>query len=192
MQRGIALQATLALFATQGDKDLLTSLRTMGKTDFFTKEIDEALLAGTCDIAIHAAKDLPDPLPKGLSLISLTESIDARDALVIRSGYMTKQAPIVGVSSERREKMVLEVWPNAICKDIRGTIGRRLDLLDKGQYDAVVIAEAALIRLGHTARQRIFLQGETAKNQGRLALLCRNEDKEKFSALFSVLAEVSL
>lgn len=189
-KRGLFLQATLHLFSTTGDKDLLTSLRDMGKTDFFTKEIDEGLLAKTFDIAIHSAKDLPDPLPQGLSLVGMTESIDPRDSLVIRPGYTLKPNPIVGVSSERRETAVRQVWRDAVFRDIRGTIPGRLSLLDSGEYDAIVIAEAALIRLGLTERRRLFLPGETAQNQGRLALVSRSEDVEKFSSLFQCTDEV--
>lgn len=190
LKRGIAVQSTVHTFSTTGDKDLLTSLRDLGKTDFFTKEIDDALLAKQFDLAIHAAKDLPETLPKGLSLLYMTDSIDPRDALVIKPGYVAKQNPVVGVSSERREKMVTRVWRDAVFKDIRGTVPHRLSLLDKGEYDAVVVAEAALLRLGLEGRQRIYLPGETAEHQGRLALLCRTEELDSFTRILKLPSEV--
>lgn len=175
---------------TVGDKDLLTSLLDLGKTDFFTKELDEALLQGEIDIALHSAKDLPDPLPEGLVCIHMTESIDPRDALVLRDGYEIGKKPVVGVSSPRRVDTVKRVWRDAVCKDIRGTIERRLFLLDSKEYDAVVVAEAALIRLGLTGRRRMYLPGETAEHQGRLAIVCRSSEAGFYKEFFDEQQQV--
>lgn len=171
---------------TSGDKDQSTSLRTLGKTDFFTKEVDALVLDGTCRIAIHSAKDLPDPLPAGLSLIALTQGADPSDSLVFRTGETFPAHGTVGASCARRENNVHALYPEARCADIRGTIEKRLEQLDAGCFDGAVIAEAALIRLGLTHRRRIPLPGETAPLQGQLAIMARADDRE-MQRLFSPL-----
>ncbi|HEY5259173.1 MAG TPA: hydroxymethylbilane synthase [Rhabdochlamydiaceae bacterium] len=171
---------------TTGDKDQKTSLRTLGKTDFFTKEVDALVLDGTCRIAIHSAKDLPDPLPKGLAMIALTRGVDPSDVLVFRDGETLPPQGIVGTSCERRENNVRALYPKAQCADIRGAIEKRLAQLDAGRFDAVVMAEAALLRLGLTHRTRIPLPGESAPLQGQLAIVARKDDGE-MERLFSCL-----
>ena len=138
---------------TIGDKDQKTSLRSLDKTDFFTKEVDSLLLSGECRVAIHSAKDLPSPLPAGLSIIAITRGVDPSDALVLK-GNITLETlphnPIIATSSIRREEAVKELIPDASFIDIRGTIQQRLQKLEEGVAHGVVIAEAALIRLGLT------------------------------------------
>ncbi len=166
---------------TQGDKDLTTSLRKMEKTDFFTREIDQMLLDGKCRIAIHSAKDLPDPIAKGLKIIAITEGVDARDCLVFREGESLEQLPKgarIGTSSIRREKAIRDLRLDLQCVDIRGNIQTRLELLDNKTVDGLVMAEAALIRLGLTWRNRILLPWETAPLQGKLAIAAREDDLE--------------
>lgn len=166
---------------TTGDRDLATSLRTLDKTDFFTKEIDRLQLEGVCQIAIHSAKDLPDPLPKGLELAALTKGVDPSDVLVLRQGEALESLPFgakVGTSSVRREENVKALRCDLECVDIRGDILRRLELLDTGAVDALVMAEAALIRLNLTERNRITLSGIAAPLQGQLAVVVRAGDKE--------------
>ncbi len=171
---------------TAGDKDQTTSLRTFGKTDFFTKEVDALVLNGTCRIAIHSAKDLPDPLPRGLSLIALTRGVDPQDSLLVREGETFPANGTVGTSCERRENNLRALYPQARCVDIRGTIEKRLEQLDAGLFDAVVVAEAALIRLGLTHRCRIPLPGKAAPLQGQLAIVACADDME-MQRLFSPL-----
>lgn len=161
---------------TTGDLDRTTTLRTLGKTDFFTKELDEMLLAHHIRIAIHSAKDLPDPLRKGLFVACLTKGQDSRDSLVFFKPL--PEAPCIGTSSERREGCVRELYPKATFIDLRGTIHERLHLLETGLADGVVIAEAALIRLQLTHLPRVFLPGDTAENQGKLAIVIREDDEE--------------
>jgi hydroxymethylbilane synthase len=166
---------------TTGDKDLTTSLRTLDKTNFFTKEIDALQLAGKCRISIHSAKDLPDPLPSGLMLIALTRGQDSSDALVLRENetlLSLKKNAAIGTSSERREQAIRALREDFICVDIRGSIDKRLSLLDAQAVDGVVVAEAALIRLQLTHRNRIRLPGSTAPLQGKLAVLARSDDAE--------------
>jgi hydroxymethylbilane synthase len=165
---------------TTGDKDQITSLRTLDKTDFFTKEVDEMLLQNKCRIGIHSAKDLPEPLTKGLVIVALTRGIDPSDVLVFRRNEQLSSLPKgakIGTSSERREKTIRELRPDLICVDIRGNIQKRLELLDSGAFDGVVMAEAALRRLG-IHRERLFLPGPSAPLQGRLAVIAREGDVE--------------
>lgn len=159
---------------TKGDKDLATSLRDLDKTNFFTQEIDALQLRGECRISVHSAKDLPDPLASGLELIALTKGVDPSDSLVLRQGFSLQDLPYgakVGTSSRRREQSIKELRSDLICTDIRGDVCKRLCLLDQGAIDALVVAEAALIRLGLEKRNRILLKGEGAPLQGQLAVV---------------------
>ncbi len=179
---------------TTGDLDQTTSLRNLGKTDFFTRELDQMLLGGVVQIAIHSAKDLPEPLAEGLAIAAITRGVDPRDSLVLREGQTIEGLPpgaVIATSSERREEIVKGVRPDLKYIDIRGTIEERLKVLERGGADGVVIAEAALIRLKLTHLNRIFLPGSTAPLQGKLAILTRLEDAEMRS-LFGVLQRDSL
>ncbi len=168
---------------TVGDKDRKTSLRTLEKSNFFTKELDEMVLSGAVRVAIHSAKDLPEPLPDGLSLVAITKGIDSRDSLVLKQGAELRSKMTVATSSERREDLVRQICPDAQFTDLRGTIGERLQLLESGAVDGVVVAEAALIRLRLTHLNRIILFGEVAPLQGKLAIIAATEDCE-MRALF--------
>lgn len=169
------------LIKTTGDNDLKTSLVTLERSDFFTRQIDELLLGGGCRISIHSAKDLPDPLPCGLMRVALTRGVDPRDALVFRVGHTLSDVPIggrIGTSSKRREEVIKAVREDLVCADIRGVIQYRLAQLDRGSYDGVVIAEAAIVRLHLQARSRLLLTGPTPALQGKLAVLAREGDEE--------------
>jgi hydroxymethylbilane synthase len=162
------------LVKTRGDLDQKTSLRDLDRTDFFTREIDEMVLEGRCDLGLHSAKDLPEPLPAGLICALMTRGVDPRDALVFRD-----QIPVggtVATSSARRESAVKRWRPDVRVVDIRGNVNERLAQLDAGIIDGLVVAEAALIRLGLTDRPRIYLEGEVAANQGRLAAVIRRDN----------------
>lgn len=166
---------------TTGDKDRSTQLRDLGKTDFFTKEIDQALTQGAIRIAIHSAKDLAEPLPQGLEIVAITAGQDPRDMLL---GHLFPGAR-VGVSSKRREDVIKALEKESVMIQVRGTIEERIALLDSGHIDALVVPEAALIRL-KIDRPRTPLPGETAPLQGQLAIVAREGDgemKELFAPL---------
>jgi hydroxymethylbilane synthase len=148
----------------------------LGKTDFFTREVDKLVLEGLVRVGIHSAKDLPDPMPEGLCVAALTRCIDSRDALVFRERL--PQGALIATSSERREHAALCLRSDFRFKDLRGTIGERLGQLERGEVDGVIVAEAALIRLGLSYLTRVYLPGETADGQGRLAVVCRSSDLE--------------
>ncbi|OGN64477.1 MAG: hydroxymethylbilane synthase [Chlamydiae bacterium RIFCSPHIGHO2_12_FULL_49_9] len=159
---------------TTGDLDQKTSLRALDKTDFFTRELDQMLLKKEARIAIHSAKDLPDPILDGLEIVAITEGVDPRDSLVFKS---LSDKAIIATSSARREEAVKRLGGDFRFVDIRGTIEERLKKLE-GEIDGVVVAEAALVRLKLTHLNRIFLQGETAPMQGKLAVVARQKDEE--------------
>lgn len=175
---------------SHGDKDLSTSLRMLDKTDFFTKEIDEMLLNDQCRIAIHSAKDLPEPLPKGLKIVALTLGLDPSDALVLRQGETLESLPsgaVIATSSVRREEAVRKLRGDLKFIDLRGTIEQRIGKLKAHEADGVVVAEAALIRLNLCYLNRMIIPGETVPNQGRLAILAREDDMD-MEKLFSYIA----
>ena len=195
------IQFSCNFIETTGDKDRQTSLRTLDKTDFFTKEIDTMLLSGTCRIGIHSAKDLPAPLPKGLAIAALTKGLDPSDSLVLKPGVNLSNIPkiaLIATSSVRREDAVRQLIPHALFKDIRGTIWERLQFLtqetaaQKNKIDGVVIAEAALIRLRLTHLNRLKLPGDTTPLQGQLAIVIRDDDKEMFSLFSCIDSRISI
>ena len=179
--QGDAIEFRTFFVESTGDLDQRTSLRALGKTDFFTKEVDELLLTERCRIAIHSAKDLPDPLPAGLQIVALTQGLDPSDALVLRDNVTIdslSSGAVIATSSERREAAIKILRNDLKFIDLRGTIHQRLDKLHSGAADGVVIAEAALIRLGLTHLNRVRLPGETTPLQGQLAIVARAGDAE--------------
>ena len=166
---------------TPGDRDLTTDLR-VSPGDFFTRDLDDALRGGSIDIAVHSAKDLPDPVPAGLDWFWLPWREEPRDAWILPPGKTwadLPDAPVVGVSSERRETFCRHRFPNAVMKPIRGSIPSRLEQLDAGGYDAILMAGAALNRLGMGGRISEWVPlSELAvpAGQGYLAVTFRQND----------------
>lgn len=173
-----AVDFEITLVDTTGDIDQKTSLVNLDKTNFFTKEVDDLVLQGVCDVGIHSAKDLPDPLPEGLDVYAITKGVDPSDALVLRKGdtfHSLKIGAKVGTSSLRRMEMLKKCREDLIAVDIRGDIYKRLKLLEDQKVDALIMAEAALIRLDLVHLNRVFLEGEVAPLQGRLAIVGRSD-----------------
>ncbi len=162
---------------TTGDKDLKTSLRTLEKTDFFTREIDDLQLQGQFRLSIHSAKDLPEPLRTGLAIIALTKGVDSSDSLLYNVDPLPYGATI-GTSSQRREENLRQWRSDIRCVDVRGNIDQRIALVDEGKLDGLVVAEAALLRLGLTHRRRMKLDGAIAAHQGQLAIIALVDDHE--------------
>ncbi len=154
---------------SRGDQDLKTALRTMEKTDFFTREVDALVLEGMCDLSVHSAKDLPETLPEGLEVVEITEGVDRSDSLVIEGEL--KPGMVVATSTKRREENVHRLCGDVTFVAIRGTVEERVAKWERGEFDALVVAEAAIIRLGLTHLPRITLPGEVAPLQGQLALV---------------------
>jgi len=174
---------------TTGDKDKITPLDKVEDADFFTREIDNALLAGEIDIAVHSSKDLADILPTGLAVIFETESLSPYDALVSRDNLKLKDLARdtrVGVSSQRRKELLKNLRGDLLLTDIRGNIEERLALIDKRKIDALVVAYAALIRLGLEEKAAEIFSLDVFPvhpKQGRLALVVRADDNDTISLL---------
>jgi len=155
--------------------------------DIFTRELDEALLNGKADIAIHSAKDLPVHLHPGLEVIALYEAFDKTDALVSREHLSLKDLPAgskVGTSSPLRKKELLQVRPDLQIVGIRGCIEERVQQVKTGQIDAVIVATCALKRLGMEDEITEILPFSTHPMQGRLAITAK-KGNEQLKAIFS-------
>ena len=172
---------------TMGDKDKITPLDKVEIPDFFTREIDNALLSGEIDLAVHSSKDLAERLTDGLAVIFETESLSPYDALVSRENLKLKellQGSRIGVSSQRRKEQIRRLRTDLTMVDIRGNIKERVCLIDEGKVDAVVVAHAALIRLGLEARLAEVFSLDffpTHPKQGKLAVVSRENDKDIIS-----------
>ncbi len=169
---------------TRGDKDKTTPLDSVENGDFFTHEIEQALLAGEIDVAVHSAKDLEENIPEELVTAAVTASISRFDCLVSGGGQTFCTLPgqaIVGTSSKTRKDGVLGYRNDLVVRDIRGDIDERLELLDEGDYDAVIVAQAALMRLGYYERMTgviPFSIIEPNPLQGSLAVQVHRERKD--------------
>lgn len=164
-----------------GDRHKEVSLMDEGLAqDFFTRELDEALLEGRADIAVHSAKDLPNPLPDGIELLALTEGKDPSDSLVAHDGLTLATLPAgskVGTSSAQRKEELLKVRPDLVVVPIRGTIEERIAQVDSGAVDALIVATCALDRLGLSHRATERLPFKTHPLQGKLAVTGRHYGK---------------
>jgi hydroxymethylbilane synthase len=143
--------AALVLIRTSGDQDRQTPLRLLGGKGVFTKEIETALLENRIDLAVHSMKDLPTTLPDGLVIGAVGRREDVRDALISRGGLALSALPSgarVGTSSLRRQAQLRNRRPDLQMADVRGNVDTRLAKVDRGEYDAVMLAKAGLDRLG--------------------------------------------
>jgi uroporphyrinogen III methyltransferase / synthase len=165
---------------TPGDRDQAAALGTSGvPDDFFTRDLDDALRRGEVDLVIHSAKDLPQNLAEGIATAALLRARDIRDALVLRRGMATDQPPHnIGTSSPRREEEIRRLFPRSKTRPIRGTIGQRIEKLDRGEYDAIIVAACALKRLGLEDRISEYLPYDPVPQQGRLAITIRSDGKD--------------
>jgi len=168
----------IEIIHTTGDKIVDVALSKVGTKGLFTKEIEEALLAGTIDLAVHSLKDMPTDLPHGLTLAATPIREDPRDALI---GYGLTELPPgakVGTSSLRRAAQLRAMRQDLNLQDIRGNVDTRLRKLDEGQYDAIVLAAAGLLRLGWADRITEYLDPGVmcpAPGQGALAIETRDD-----------------
>ena len=169
---------------TQGDRILDAPLAKIGGKGLFTKELETAMLAGEIDIAVHSLKDMPTEVPEGLVITAITERYDPGDA-VISPRYQTLAAlppgAKVGTSSLRRRAQLLAARPDLTLFDLRGNVNTRLEKLDAGEYDAIILAAAGLKRLGFGDRITEVLPRALclpAVGQGALAIEARRDDHE--------------
>ena len=169
---------------TKGDRILDAPLAKIGGKGLFTKELETAMLAGEIDIAVHSLKDMPTEVPEGLVITAITERYDPGDA-VVSPRYQTLAAlppgARVGTSSLRRRAQLLAARPDLTLFDLRGNVNTRLEKLDTGEYDAVILAVAGLKRLGFGDRITEVLPRALclpAVGQGALAIEARRGDHE--------------
>lgn len=169
--------------STQGDKILDTPLAKIGGKGLFVKELESRMLEGDADIAVHSMKDVPVELPEGLHLSVIMQREDPRDAFV-SPGYAAfddlPEGARVGTSSLRRECQLRDRRPDLNIIPLRGNVNTRLRKLDDGEYDAVILASAGLLRLGFAERIRSAIEPEDslpAIGQGAIGIECRSDDQ---------------
>jgi len=184
---------------TSGDRLAEATLTQIGGKRLFVKEIEDALLAGEVDIAVHSSKDMPAVLPEGLVIAGVLPREDARDAVVLPGGAAAMSFeqlvsylganPRIGTSSVRRTAQLARLFPGATFQAIRGNLGTRLRKLDEGQYDAIVLAAAGLIRLDNRLRISSVLPIAAcvpAPGQGIIAVEIRADDRAAADAVRAI------
>ena len=176
------METELVIIRTSGDRFVDRSLSEIGGKGLFVKEIEEALLGETADLAVHSAKDLPGQLPKGLCISAFPIRADPRDALVSRDGLGLSELPEgarIGTSSARRREQLLVNRQDIFIEPLRGNVGTRLSKLVEGQYDALVLACAGLDRLSLSDKITERISPDLilpAAGQGSLAIETREDD----------------
>ena len=178
------IEIKIEIIKTTGDVKS-DPLSVIGGKGVFTKELEDALLDGRIDMAVHSLKDLPTILPDRLSISAICEREDARDALVLRAGSegslaTLREGAVVGTSSQRRLAQLKALRRDVIVNDLRGNVDTRIRKLDEGQYDAVILASAGLLRLGLQDRisARIpITEMLPAVGQGAIAIETRSDDE---------------
>ncbi|MCG7563930.1 hydroxymethylbilane synthase [Pseudoalteromonas sp. McH1-42] len=178
------LTVELVPMSTKGDKILDTPLAKIGGKGLFVKELEQAMLEGRADIAVHSMKDVPVDFPDGLELHTICEREDPRDAFVSNRYKSLSELPagaVVGTSSLRRQCQIRAQRPDLVIKDLRGNVNTRLAKLDAGEFDAIILAAAGLIRLEMAERIASFVSVEDslpANGQGAVGIECRSDDAQ--------------
>jgi hydroxymethylbilane synthase len=173
---------TLRKIQTSGDKILDVPLAKIGGKGLFVKEIEEALLAGEIDLAVHSMKDVPAEMPAGLDIVCVPSREDARDALISRDGRRFKDLPpgaVIGTASLRRQAQLLSLRPDLRISMLRGNLDTRLRKLKEGDFDAIVLAAAGLHRLAWAGEITEYLDpivSLPAIGQGALGIQGRGDD----------------
>lgn len=178
------IEVELVTMTTQGDKILDTPLAKIGGKGLFVKELEVGMLQGDADIAVHSMKDVPMHLPEGLHLSVIMERENPTDAFVSNKFDKLEDLPLnakVGTCSMRRQTQLKENRPDIEILDLRGNVNTRLTKLDNGDYDAIILASAGLIRLGFEDRIKHNIDTENslpAIGQGAVGIECREDDPE--------------
>jgi hydroxymethylbilane synthase len=178
------LKTELVKMVTRGDKILDSPLAKVGGKGLFVKELEQGMLEGTADIAVHSMKDVPVEFPEGLHLAVILNREDPTDAFVSNQYHSLSDLPSnarIGTSSLRRTCQIKEKFPNAEILSLRGNVNTRLAKLDAGEYDAIILASAGLKRLGFADRIAAQLTPEEslpAMGQGAIGIECRVDDAE--------------
>jgi len=190
--RARGIEVEIAVIRTSGDRLAQAALADFGGKALFVKEIEDALLEGRVDLAVHSLKDVPGRLPAGLCLAAFPPRADAADALVTRDGRTLAELPAgaaVGTSSLRRQVLLHARRPDVRGEPIRGNVDTRLRKLEDGQYDALILAAAGLARLGLDlpgARRLAVEEFMPAVGQGTIAVEARAADRDTLAILSAV------
>jgi hydroxymethylbilane synthase len=183
------MESEIIIIKTTGDKLQQSSLSQIGGKGIFIKELEEALLEESIDIAVHSVKDIPTQVPSGLSFPAICRREDVRDCLVSGNGSTLanlRQSARVGTGSLRRQAQLRHARPDLDVRDLRGNVDTRLRKVEAGEYDAVMLAKAGLDRLGWAHRISETLSPDVcmpAVGQGALGIECRASDAEISDAL---------
>src|SRR6188768_3875228 len=193
LQAAAGTACEIVVIKTSGDRLAEASLSEIGGKRLFVKEIEDALLEGHVDLAVHSSKDMPVSLPEGLAIGAVLPREDARDAVVLKAGLVGTDSqtvdsltrllgrePRIGTSSVRRIAQLSRLWPSARFAPIRGNLNTRLRKLDTGEYDALVLASAGLLRLRQGDRITASLPIDAcvpAPGQGIIAVEIRTDDE---------------
>jgi len=183
------LKCRIEIITTTGDRFQSGPLKEVGNKGLFTKEIEEALLDGRVDLAVHSLKDVPTLVPDGLAIVSTPEREDPRDAMV---GLKLADVPVggkIGTGSLRRMAQLSTARPDVLVQPVRGNVDTRLRKLDEGQFDAIVLAAAGLRRLGWADRIAEYLSPDVmcpAVGQGSLAFETRDDGGAAMAACRSM------
>ena len=184
-ERGHSVE--LVLITTSGDKILDVPLAKVGGKGLFVKEIEEGLLKGDIDLAVHSLKDVPMVLPKGLTLGAITQREEPYDVLISRDGFTLETLPSgsrVGTSSLRRMVQIKRKRPDLVVENLRGNVDTRIRKLDDGLYDAIVLAYAGVKRMGFEGRiSQVLTDFIPAVGQGSLAIEVREKDEDVLDAI---------
>ena len=192
LQHNKDLDVQLVAMTTRGDVLLDTPLAKVGGKGLFVKELEVAMLENRADIAVHSMKDVPMEFPPGLGLAVICEREDPLDAFVSNQYTALEQLPdgaVVGTSSLRRQCQIRAKFPALKIKDLRGNVNTRLGKLDNGDYDAIILASAGLLRLGMEDRIASRLPAELclpAGGQGAVGIECRDQDQATLDLLDSL------
>jgi hydroxymethylbilane synthase len=175
------MEAEIVIIKTSGDKIQQAPLTQIGGKGIFIKELEEALLEETIDLAVHSVKDVPTDIPSRLMFPAVCRRDDVRDCLVGSTLANLRQGARVGTSSLRRQAQLKHLRPDLDLRDLRGNVDTRLRKVESGEYEAVMVAKAGLDRLGLSQRISDVLSPEVcmpAVGQGAIAVQCRLKDTE--------------
>lgn len=187
----LGVQPEVRIISTQGDRVTDRPLRELEGRGYFTKEIEEALLNRSIDVAVHSFKDMPSRVPDGLAVAAVSEREDPADLLVVRpdsyeefaGDIPVRSGAIVGTSAVRREAQLRALRPDVQNKDLRGNVPTRVTKLERGDYDAIFLASAGVRRLGLDLSKFVVVRLDPARfvpspGQGALAIQMRENDPQ--------------
>lgn len=183
------ISAEIMIVKTSGDRFQQAPVGQLGVKGVFIKELEDALLENRVDLAVHSMKDVPTELPAGLEIACVYRRVDVRDCLISGGGRKFKDllaGARVGTSSLRRRSQLLHMRPDLQIVELRGNVDTRISKLDRGDYDAILLAKAGLDRLGFSGRISDTFAADKllpAVGQGALAIECRSEDHEVVDCL---------